>query len=192
MSRGRMDYSVKLEDALEMYDNAAIGALEWLEEKGLADVLHRPKKDGRYFDGRLPPDINSMGATQLGEWMGMMTIWTDYVQQLVTTSKADTINAEQKIKVVKAKIRRTATGTVADQDDIVQCDSRYVEVVADWLEVKTRLGLAEGVLEAAKRDVKTISRLIENKKLEFEQGRRVTNVTTGRDRMTRKKTPRRR
>jgi len=171
MGDERKDYSIPLEEGLSLYDDAVIRATRKMEADGLSISDHRPRLDGKYFDGRLPANVNSLTSKELGELFLLMTSYSDYVTSRLTLAKAAVSNAEQKLQLVQAKIRKSKTGNAAEKQDATYCDSRYVGSNAEWLEAREYHDLLAGIDEAARRDVRVLSRLIETKKMELEHGR---------------------
>ena len=183
------DYTIDLDEGLEAYNRASINAAMRIADIGLDLVPSRPKdRAGSYFDGRLPADVNSMSMHDLADLMNMMTLHADYVAGLVTIAKAEKTNTDTQVGLVKAKIRKSKSGSEKSKEDATLCDERYVAVMARWLEASETLDLLNGLHEAAKRDVRVLSRLIETKKVEIEQGKASgRSQRGGRDRLKRGK-----
>lgn len=188
--KDRHDYSMDLDEGLKIIEGALSDAEEEVRKMGLGELLdaRRPRsEDGRFFDGRLPSNVNSLDAGDLGEIYMLMCHHADFVVSCLTRSKAQMKNADEKVSLIRAKIRKSISGTQAEKEDTVNCDARYIEVMADWLKYKELVDLLEGIHEAATRDVRVVSRLIETKKIELEHGRRGTNLDNSR--LTRPKRP---
>lgn len=179
--RGGVDHTVQLEDGLEMYDKSVERAIDRLAGHGLDIHSDRPKKgDGTYFDGRLPTNTSSLPARDLGDLYSLMCQYTDYVSGLKVTLQAEERNYTEQLTLVKSKVSKTKDGSDKEVVADTYCDSRYVEANARWLEAKTMSELVANVEEAAKRDLKTISRLVEVRKMEFENGGRDANISSNR------------
>ena len=185
------DYSVPLEEGLEMLSNASVHAVSRLKDVGLSDVYQRPKvRGGKFFDGRLPSDINDMSLAGLGEQFTLMEQWFTYVSKVYKQAKAEATNTDRQVKLTRAKVRKTYRGSESEKDDDVLCDLRYCKALAVWLEAQEFYDLVTSVYDAADRDLKFISRLIELKKLEKDVGNREGNINGRgrkpvRDRLTR-------
>lgn len=179
------DYSIDVDEGLQLYDQASKNAIDRLANLGLVPELDRPydRKTNSYFDGRLPSNLNDLSSRELGELLGMMTQYTDFVCTNETIAKSAVLNAETKLDLVRAKLMQTKTGSAADKTAAVQCDSRYVNVAAEWLEAKEYFELLSGLAEASRRNLRTISRAIETTKMTQENGHREQNVQ--RDRLAR-------
>lgn len=184
--RDRKDYTVELEVGLDMYESASENALSRLADLGLDAFGERPRgSDGEYFDGRLPSNVNDLSISDLSELFQHMEEHANWVSGYVMAAKAAVENTEEQLKLVKSRIRKTKSGTQAEKDNDTLCDSRFVEANAKWLEAKEYLVLLTGIAEAARRDLKLISRLVEIRRIEFDQGRRGRNLDGGsRDRFT--------
>jgi len=176
------DYSVTLDEGDRMYEDAGLKAVERLENSGLA-LPSRPLEDnGQFFDGRLPDNVNSFTNSELGDIFSKMCGHSDYVNSLLTVAKAETLNSSEKLKLVKSLVRKSKTGTVQEKEDLTTADIRYVEANTCWIEAKTFCELLGGIAEAANRDLRVLSRLIENKKVSIEMNRRDSNLGSSRRR----------
>ena len=161
-----------------MYDAAEEDALERLERDGIKVIGEKPRRgDGTYFDGTLPPNLPSLTPSEIGDYYSMMVLWANYVSSRAIVAKVGLGIAQEKLKLVKAKVRKAKSGTVQERDDDTLLDSRYVAIMADVLELDVYYALAASNEAAARRDISFISRIIETKKIEFEQGRRGTSIT---------------
>lgn len=172
-TRDVKDYDIPLDEGLARYQQASARALERvLGEHGLEPISHRPVlPNQQVFDGRLPPNWSSLDNRQIGELFEMLTAHADFVNTLVTYAKAERSNAEERLKLVKAKVRRSKLGTNDEKDDATLCDGRYVEANAQWLEASEYFEVLNGMLDAAGRDLRILSRHLETKKMEFGGGR---------------------
>jgi len=172
----RADYTMPLEEAEEAYDAASLRALERLGDMGL-ELPPRPmKKDNSYYDGHLPADVNSYTNRELGEVYSMQCRFTDWVHSEYVKAKAESQNAEQKLKQARAQVRKSKTGTVQAKEDATLTDSRFIDADARYQEADTFARLIEVRAEAAARDLKVLSRLITTKEIEIEINRRDGNV----------------
>ena len=171
------DYSVGLDEGAQMYEDASLKAIARLENSGLSLPSRPLAADNSYFDGRLPANVNSFTNMELGEVYSLMCQHADYVHSLLTQAKAETLNCTEKVKLSKALIRKTKTGTAQEKDDLTISDIRYVDANTDWIEARTYCDLLEGIASAASRDVRVLSRLIETKRLDIEMNRRDGNLS---------------
>lgn len=173
---------VRLEDALDSYDNAEEGAIEKLEEKGLGGPMSPPiMPDGTTFDGRIPANIGSLPPSEIGEYLELLTGHVNYVSwQRQIAELAKTV-AKEKLQVTEAAVRNTKTGTQQQKRDSTLIDARYVEANSDWIEAKVYHDLLENLESAASRDLRTLSRLVETKKMELDSGKRSQRVNHRRD-----------
>ena len=176
MKKGSHDYSVSLEEGEQMYEDATLRALAGIEGSGLSLPPRPLDKGSEYFDGRLPSNISSLSNLEIGHIHAMMCQHADYVHSLLVQAKADILNTQEKLKLVKALVRKSKTGTVQEKEDLTITDIRYVEANERWIEAKTFTALMEGLAEASSRDLKFLSRMIETKRIEIEMNRRDTNI----------------
>jgi hypothetical protein len=164
--------SVTLDEGLEMYDKAEQRALDRLSESGLRLRNSPPRHKNEYFDGRVPVNLASLRPAEIGEYYGLMVEFTDYVEGQIVLARAEMLSADEKLKLTLAAVRRVKIGTAQDKGDLAIIDARYVEANARYIEAKTYFELITAIGEAARRDVKFVSRIIETKKLELEMGGR--------------------
>jgi len=177
MARDRADYSIPLDEGLDEYDNAEANALGRLDETKLSFRDEIPKwVDGSDFDGRIPSNLSSLDAREIGEYYNLMIEFTDYVSGQCVLGRTAMLAATEKLKLTKAAVRKTKTGTVQQKEDSTLVDARYVEANAAYIEAKCFYELLERIEKSARRDCAFISRIIETKKLEFERGRRSGSI----------------
>jgi len=172
------DMSVPLDEGLERYDEAEERALARLKGSRLALREHPPRAlEGQgYFDGRVPANLSSLSPTDIGEYYGLMVEYTDYAEGQTVLARAEMLSAEAKLELVRAAVRKAKLGTAQEKGDLALIDERYVEANANYIEAKTYYELISAIGEAARRDVKFVSRLIETKRLELEMGGRAGSV----------------
>lgn len=181
------DYSVSLDEGEEMYEDATLRAITRIEESGLSLPARPVTEDNTYFEGGLPTNVASLTNMELGQIYSMMCQHSDYVHCLLTQAKAEVLNSAEKLKLAKSLIRKSKTGTVQEKDDLTIADARYVDANTKWIEAKTYSDLLQGLADAASRDLRVLSRLIETKRLDIEMNRRESNIAFGsRDRRGRR------
>jgi len=122
------DYDMPLDDAVNRYHQASQNALGRIfDQEQLTPPDTRPRwSSGQYFDGRLPANWAGLDSRQIGELFEMLTGYADFLGTKVTLAKAERTNSEERLKLVKAKVRRAKTGNNDDKDDATLCDSRYI------------------------------------------------------------------
>jgi len=171
-------YEITIEDSASMYEDALLESRLELEKLGLGRAVRPTTSDGAYFDGHLPDGIDKSSLSEISEVMTMMTVFADYVQGLAKAAKAERDIAEEKLKFIKAKIRKTKAGPKNEQDDATITDIRYVNANAEYL---AKLHSYEAITareEAARRDIKTLSRLISTEQINNDTGRQSNTVVT--------------
>jgi hypothetical protein len=174
--RKRADYTMPLEEAERVYDEAALRALERLGDLGLGLPPRPILPDDSYYDGHLPADVNSYTNRELGEIYSLQCRFTDWVHSEFIKAKAESQNATQKLRLARAQVRRTKTGTVQAREDDTTCDARVIEAAARFQEADDYSKLIEVRAVAAARDLKVLSRLITVKEQEIEMNRRDLNI----------------
>jgi hypothetical protein len=177
MPRNRKtDFTVSLGEGEDMYVGAAERALDRIAELGI-EVPARPiDKNGDPFDGRLPSNVSDFTNKELADIYVMMCGYADYLENLCTVARADVLNSDKKLKMTKALVRKSKSGTAQDKEDQSISDVRYIEADVSYVEAKTYLELLEGLNKAASRDRSVLSRLIETKKMELDNKRRDRNA----------------
>ena len=155
------NYEVTIEEALEIHNDALLSSKEHLESIGLSRSK-RPKSKNGYFDGHLPDGISKASLSEISEVMTMMTVFADYVQGL-----------------------KTKVGGKNEQDDATITDIRYVSANAEYLAKLHSFEAITAREEAARRDIKTLSRLISTEQINNDTGRQsavVQSAASGRKR----------
>ncbi len=167
-------------DGIDVYVNAGIRAKKRLEAFGVAFPSHPPIiKKGVYFDGHLPSNVNSLTARELGEIYSMMCNYCDYISGVTIRAKNETINANERLSLIRAHIRKEKSGTAQSKEDATICDIRYLDANAEWLEAQELFELLQSREEAARRDLRVLSRLIETRKMDLEIGQREGGMGRG-------------
>lgn len=176
--RSGADMSVTLEEGLDRYDEAEERALARLGSSGLELRRGAPQwENGKYFDGRVPTNLGSLPPTEIGEYYGLMVEYTDYVEGQTVLARAEMLSAEAKLELVRAAVRKVKMGTAQEKGDLALIDTRYVEANANYIEARTYFELISTIGEAARRDVKYVSRIIETKRMDLEMGGRGGRVS---------------
>ena len=176
MSR-TIDYSVVLDEGLDTLDDAEASALKRLSSTGLSGPESLPTTDdGETFDGRLPGNLSSLPASQIGMYHSLMGQYANYVSWRKILAETTVKAARRKLELTKAAIRKTKTGSAPERVDATITDGRYNDAVADLLEAETYFELLQNIDEQARRNVKIVSRLIEVKKMQLEQSTRDGNI----------------
>lgn len=164
-------YEVTIEESNEIYEDALLSSREDLERRGLARSVRPKTTSGQYFDGHLPTGIDKASLAEISEVMTMMTVFADYAQGLARAAKAEKDIAEEKLKFIKSKIRKSKVGPKSEQDDATITDIRFVSANAEYL---AKLHSYEAITareEAARRDIKTLSRLISTEQINTDSGK---------------------
>ena len=178
-------YEVSIEESAEIYGEALLTSRESLEAAGLGRSKRPKNQKGQYFDGHLPDNIDKASLSEISELSVLMTVFADYVQGLAKVAKAEKDAAEEHLKFVKAKIRKTKVGPKSEQDDATITDIRFVSANAEYL---AKLHSYEAITareEAARRDIKTLSRLVSTEQINNDSGKQsavVQSATKGRKR----------
>ena len=165
MSNNKQTYDITIEEATEIYEDALLSSREHLESQGLARSIRPLDNQGNYFDGHLPIGIDKASLSEISKTMTLMTVFADYAQGLAKAAKAEKDIAEEKLKFIKSKIRKSKVGAKSEQDDATITDIRYVSANAEYL---AKLHSYEAITareEAARRDIKTLSRLISTEQI---------------------------
>tara|TARA_Y100000034_G_scaffold38625_1_gene47557 strand:+ start:550 stop:1104 length:555 start_codon:yes stop_codon:yes gene_type:complete len=170
------DYTIPLDEGERLFEEASQRAEQRVAALGIVFPSRPVGTDGSYFDGRLPSNINSFSMAELGEIHALMCEHADWVTKEHTRAKSTALNLKEKLKLVTSSIRKSKTGTAQSKEDDTISDARYNVAKTSYLEEKEVSELIGGVLEAATRDLRVISRLIEVKRVAYEQGRRDTNI----------------
>ena len=175
------DYVEPLDMGLGRYQRSTENVMHRLLDR---DGLEPPEQravnpDGSYFDGRLPSGWSNYQGKDLAALFELMTRHADFVGTKLTYAKAEYTNAEERLRLVRAHVRRTKKGTNEGKEDETIVDSRYVQANAEWLEASEYRDLLQAIYDAAGRDLRILSRVLETTKQEFGAGQRLGSL--GRD-----------
>ncbi len=160
-----------LEEVLDRYDQAEERALRKFGQTGLDLRAEPPKHEsGRFYNGRIPTNLPSMKPSEIGEYYALQVGYTDYATGQVVLARTEMLSAKEKLDTVLSAVRKSKLGTAQEKADLAVLDVRYVEANANYIEAKAYFELLSTVAEAAARDAKFISRIIETKRMEMEMG----------------------
>lgn len=174
---GQPDLSVSLDEGLATYNTAEARALARLDASALELRSTRPRHgNGNIYSGRVPANIGSMKPESIGEYYGLQIEYTDYVEGQIVLARAEMTAAEAKLDLTRAAVRQSKLGTAQEKIDQCTIDVRYVQANADYIEARTYFELITAIGEAARRDAKFISRIIETKRLEIEMAGRAGSI----------------
>jgi hypothetical protein len=173
----RADYAIELDDGLDEYDKAEVKAVHKMDKLGLLGPQEAPRWDnGERFDGRIPHNLSTLSGREIGEYYNLMDGFTNFVAWQRVLAETALLSAKEKLDLTEAAVRKTKAGTAQQKRDSTIVDHRYVQANAEWIEAKAYFELLRNIEEAARRDMKTVSRLVEVKKMELEGGRRGENL----------------
>ena len=154
-------FEISYKEGLDKYNEAIEQAENDLIKRGLP-LPERPVDSKGHASNlpQLPENLDSVGFAEIQKLMGIFTQWYEYaVTQLKVTSGRRSI-AEKKRNFSWSKIRRSKEGTVADKDDAVRTDIRYIEEDADYEYYSHHYNILQGIVDGLKRDIETISRIV--------------------------------
>lgn len=177
----RGTFEVSAEEGSASYDEASGRALARIEELGISVIPEqRPVNNrGEFFDGRLPSNLSEMSLDTLGDLLGLMTEYTDYLEMLLAVAKSEMDSTKEQLDLVRALLRKNKKGTDKSKADDVIIDDRYVEANAKYMEAKTYHDILETNKNVASRRARMLSRMIEVKRIKAQTSGRTYN--TGRD-----------
>lgn len=172
MKKEKPDYSVDLDEANEIYEESILESRANLKRQGFLPC-NRPKSDdGSFFSGHMPEGISKASLSEINQVLVKMTAFADYAQELAQRAKEEKEKAEEVLKFAKANIRKSKIGNKSEQDDATITDIRYVTANAEYLTKKHSYEAISVREEAARRDIKTLSRLITTEQISNETGKR--------------------
>lgn len=175
---GNVSHSLTLEEGLLEYQSVPDEVDEELTELGII-APERPYSDDSYFDGRLPSNIKSCSVDELVEYMKLMVEYADFLHNKAIAYKSIKKNAEEQLKFVEARVRKTKNGTVQEKKDATICDFRFIEANRNAIKAEELFERVRAVAESASRDVKILSRALEGRRISLDQSRRIESVSRG-------------
>ena len=153
-------YEATMPEIMEAYQKSIEDSEAFVASKGLSRRKRPITETGDFFDGHLPLNISKASIKEIDEVLVLMTAFADYCQQLAEDCKKEKDAALEILNGIKSKIRKTKTGPKVAQDDATITDIRYVDANAAYLTKMHSHAAIVAREEAARRDIKTLSRLI--------------------------------
>ena len=125
-------------------------------------VATRPSQDGHFQDlPSMPLNLGEKSFEYLQTLMGKYTAWYSYAMHQFQLSSVSRNAAEKKRSFVWSRLRRALRdGTVADKDDAVRVDRRFVQADTEYEYQDGRYRILNGITDSLKRDIDTVSRSI--------------------------------
>ena len=173
----KKEFDLSIEETNKLYNQAILDSDLYLQSIGLGRKPKRPvANDGKFFDGYLPVGIHNASLSEIKEVIVLMTSYAEYVQSLTVSVEAEKDSAYEKLKAAKAKIRLSKTGTAAAKDDATIDDPEYKLANAEYLSKSRSYKKVVAIEESARRNIKTLSRLISTEEINNETAKRVHSV----------------
>jgi len=154
-------FDISYEDGLNMLDTAVDRAEATVIKMGLHPADRPTDRSGGFAEMPcMPVSLNDTKYAELTHLLGAFTAWYDYALGQLRNAEIHRNKSDEKRSLSWAKLRKLKEGTVADKDDAVRIDSRYVTANAELLETDSVVRLLNGIVEGLKRDIETVSRAI--------------------------------
>lgn len=97
-------------------------ALERVRGLGVRMIPRPLTRDGKPLDPVLPPDLTLLNDIQLGKLFSEFACMAQYVQFSMAQKSVDTAVRRREEKFIRAKVRLSKVGTVADKESKVEVD----------------------------------------------------------------------
>lgn len=152
-----MDY----DEGIAIYDEAIDKAEAEIISRGLP-LSARPLNKDREFANfpEIPVDLSEVGLEVMQKLIGQFTAWFSYAISQLKSAEGQRNAAEKQRSFAWSSIRKLKAGTVADKDDAVRTDRRYIKIDAHYEHCDAKVRLYNGIVEGLKRDIETISRAV--------------------------------
>lgn len=175
-------FEIGYEEGLKKYDDAMDEAEARLIQSGLS-LAERPTDRAGEFANipTIPSDLNQSSLEELNRLLGQFTAWFDYANGQLRHAEVRRNGATSKSKFAWAKIRGLKEGTVADKDNDVRTDSRYVNVDSELLRDESLALYLIAIRDGMMRNIETVSRAIEAVRLKLSMGGRAVNAARNHD-----------
>jgi hypothetical protein len=153
------DYEIDYDKLQASYDEALDQADAKIMRMGLHQMERPTNSKGDFADlPPLPEDLSELSMQQLSSLMGRLTTWYGYALGQQADSQCQRNKTEEQCKSAWAKLRRLKDGTVADKDDAVRTDTRFVGVNAALFTDESVLIKLRSIVESLKRGIESVSR----------------------------------
>jgi len=163
-----MDFTMDFEEALSNYSSASDEAEAAVVAMGLGHSQRPSTRGGEPANMPDLPDLSECSPAELAHLISVFTGWHNYAHgRLVYFQKIRDVEAAKR-EFAWSYLRKHKDGTVADKDDLVRTDSRYVEINRQYMYADNIVRDLSCITESLERNVKTTSRVIEVMKQRLE------------------------
>ncbi len=154
-------FEMEYGEGIALYDNAIDEAEAEIIRRGLP-VSSKPLAKGGDFAAFpcMPPDLSDVTFPQLQRYIGQFTAWFGYAIGQLKLTEGYRNAAEKQRAFAWSSIRKLKSGTVADKDDAVRTDRRYMTVDAKYEHCDAKVRVYGAIVEGLKRDIETVSRAV--------------------------------
>lgn len=173
------DRSVPFETGHQQIASIPANVATTMEQRKL--FLPRPPASG--YSGEMPANITALTDDQLGELLNDISQYASYVEGQYALVTAELQTAEKQEIFVRAAVRKEIRAlererklTNPDKDDLMETDSRVLEVTKTTLFYYNIKVMTKAILEKAQRDWETVSRRITQRGQEIDRQKRTMNT----------------
>lgn len=152
-------FNADFEEALASYGTAADEAEAAIIDMGLQHA-ERPI-DGKGNPDKIPdlPDLSECSPGEIAHLLSLFTAWHSYAHGRLVYFRKARDNEAEKRGFTWSYLRKRMEGTVADKDDHVKTDSRWVTVNRQYMYFDNLVQDLDCIVRNLEQSVKTISRV---------------------------------
>jgi len=183
-----VQYRMPLEQGLQTLDvgQAVAGALTqrgfYMPPRPMVQTPAGPQP----FHGQLPSNLVQLTDDQLGELLGQMGRWQEFIQPELAQAYNMFKQAEAQLEFVEAQLyvsyKLDENGKKRPEPErkaLMRADRRLVEAKQRVLYYEAFYRILKGVADGADKNWDTVSRRITQRQQDLERGRREVNVGQG-------------
>ncbi len=175
-----------LDDGLNCY-RIRDAVLEQYQARGLPmPVAPLMQDNGRTapYQGDIPNDLTVLSDQQLGHYMGLLSLWSNYVGIQMSIARMEKTIAKHQLEFTESTIRlsykRDDEGkkrTSQEREDMMRCDRRFIEANRTFIYLEAFAALIEVVYKSAEQNFSAVSRRITQRGQDQDRGHRGNNVS---------------
>lgn len=184
MSNFNVNTEMPLTEASALFDNIHQRVGVALAGKGLVGNTQPPmvSQNGQNvpYNGYIPADLTSLDDNGLGWYLGMLSVWQDYVSEQLAEAIAQKTIAENKLNMVEAHLLMVhkkdgeKKRPEPERKAMVLTDRRYIEAQATAIYHETFYRYVNAIYKNADQNYTAISRRISQRQQDVERQKRTS------------------
>lgn len=187
MSNFQVTTEIPLEEAAGFFNSIPGRVSGALAAKGFAvgstpPIVRDHNGQNVAYNGYIPADLTSLTDDQLGQYLGLLSGWLDYVQQELAAAQGASRVADSKLEFINAhllmihKKEGEKKRPEPERKAMVLIDRRYVEAQSEAIYHETFFRHVKAIASSADQNYSAISRRISQRQQDVERQKRGNGV----------------